>query len=71
MDREYSAEAQCRALRTLVYALKKNPSAHQTFTELDGVSLIVRILTTENAHLTQEIFNVTFYILSSIILKYL
>lgn len=46
------------ALTTFVSALKRDPTAHRVFTEVDGASLLVRILSAETACLTSQIFNV-------------
>jgi hypothetical protein len=63
VDRGYSDKAQCLALNVLATALERDPTAHRVFTDMDGVSLIVRILSAESAHLTPQMFNVLFLFL--------
>ncbi|CAD5235429.1 unnamed protein product [Bursaphelenchus xylophilus] len=58
VDRDYDPLTQAEALKTLTTALKRDPTAFSAFLEMDGHSVLARILMSKKFILSDEAFKV-------------
>ncbi|KAI1732503.1 beige/BEACH domain-containing protein [Ditylenchus destructor] len=58
VDKNYSAKTQLGVLHLLFLCLKRDPSYHHEFSNLDGNSVIIRMLSSRSAHMNLDICHV-------------